>query len=98
MYQYLYDLYLTSEINDCTDLSMMAMPMLLADAKSGAREYTDPDTDLEALHQDYEALHDAQQELLEFVGRYGQELAECFQAHDREAFDALVEELRGAEE
>lgn len=100
MKKYLYDLYLTSEKNNCNDLAVQAMPMLLHDAREGVRKYTDEQTDLEALRADAAELEEQDRELLQFVGRHNQELADAFDLGDREAFDAVVTacEQKDAEE
>ena len=52
----IYDIFLTSAKNHCTDLAVQALPMLLHDARTGERKYTDEQTDLEQLHRDYESI------------------------------------------
>ena len=96
MKKYLYDVFLTREKNHCTDLVLMAWPMLQSDARTGVREYTAEETDLVALHTDYMAhvaahtIGRADMELCRFLGRHGRALAEAYQYHDRAAFDAVV--------
>lgn len=90
MKKYLYDLYLTSEKNDCNDLAVQAMPMLLHDARKGVRKYTGEQTDIEALHADAAELEAQDRELLQFVGRHNRELVDAFALGNREAFNAVV--------
>ena len=48
----IYDIFLTSTRNQCSDLVVQALPMLLSDARTGVRQYTAEETDLAALHAD----------------------------------------------
>ena len=47
---FIYDIFLTSTKNRCSDLVGQALPMLLSDARTGTRVYTDEQTDLDLLH------------------------------------------------
>lgn len=90
MNQYIYDVFLTSAKNKCFDLVNMALPMLLSDAKTGERQYTDEQTDLEQLHADYPVLVEQEGKLRKFIGWHYNALVDAFQARDRAAFDAVV--------
>ena len=101
MLKYTYDLFLTSDKNDCNDLFVQALPMLLSDSKTGERQYTAEETDIAALHADYEALMAQDGELRAFIGRHYSKLVAAFRKRDRAAFDAVVkqcEEEDAAEE
>ena len=90
MTKYLYDLYLVSKKNDCTDLAIDAKAMLLHDARTGERMYTDEQTDIEALHADAAELEAKEDELMQFIGRHTQHLAAAFKLGSRQAFDEVV--------
>lgn len=90
MNQYIYDVFLTSSKNKCFDLVNMALPMLLADARTGVRTYTDEQTDLAQLHADYSTLMEQEREIREFIGRHYNALVDAYQLRDRTAFDAVV--------
>lgn len=90
MTKYLYDLFLTCRKNNCPDLVTMALPMMLCDARTGIREYTAEETDIEALHADYDELMHRERELREFLGRHIHVLGEVFSLRDRAAFDKVV--------
>ena len=89
--KYLYDLFLTSEKNNCNDLIVDAMAMMMYDARTGERKYTDERTDLAAMHADAEALDEYNRDLRVFIGRYNQELAKAFRMGSREEFNKVVE-------
>ena len=88
--KYLYDLFLTSRKNNCNDLVVDAMAMMMYDARRGVREYTDEQTDIAALHADAVALDDNNQDLRMFIGRYNTQLCNAFKQGDREYFDKIV--------
>lgn len=88
--KYLYDLFLTFKKNDCNDLAVDAMAMMMYDARSGERKYTDEQTDLAALHADAAVLDEYNRELRVFIGRHGSELANAFKLGSREAFEEVV--------
>ena len=88
--KYIYDLYLTSKKNDCNDLAVDAMAMMMYDARTGERKYTDEQTDVAAMHADAAALDEYNRELRMFIGRYNQELANAFKLGSREEFDKVV--------
>ena len=90
MNQYIYDVFLTSAKNKCFDLVNMALPMLLSDAKTGERQYTDEQTDLEQLHTDYPVLVEQEGQMRKFIGWHYNALVDAFQARDRAAFDTVV--------
>lgn len=90
--KYIFDLFMVSALNDCNDLFVQAQPMLLSDAKTGVRQYTDVYTDLAALHEDYPVLVEEDQAMREFVGRHYDALVKAFKQRDRAAFDAVVAE------
>lgn len=97
MKKYLYDLYLTCEKNDCTDLAIDAKAMLLHDALNGVRKYTDEQTDIEALHTDAAKLVEQEDELMQFIGAHNRELADAFKFGSREAFDEVVAQCIAAD-
>lgn len=88
--KYLYDLFLTCKKNDCNDLVVDAMAMMMYDARSGERKYTDEQTDLAALHADAEALNEHNRDLRVFIGRHGDKLSRAFKLGSRETFDEAV--------
>lgn len=88
--KYIYDLFLTSKKNECIDLFVNAMPMMMYDARSGERKYTDEQTDLAALHADAEALDEHNRELRIFIARHDSALFKAFKLGSREAFDEVV--------
>ena len=90
MNQYIYDLFLTSDKNDCNDLFVQALPMLLSDAKTGERQYTAEETDVDKLHADYPQLMEQEGEIRRFIGRHYSKLVAAFRKRDRAAFDAVV--------
>ena len=90
MNQYIYDIFLTSTKNKCNDLVVQALPMLLADARTGVRQYTDEQTDLEQLHADYESLAEQDGPISKFIGRHYDALVEVYKQRDRAAFDVVV--------
>ena len=90
--QYIFDLFLCSDKNDCNDLFVQALPLLLADARTGARRYTCRETDIAALHADYEALMAQDGELRAFIGRHYSKLVAAFRKRDRGYFDQVVAE------
>lgn len=90
MNQYIYDVFLTSAKNKCFDLVNMALPMLLSDAKTGERQYTDEQTNLEQLHTDYPVLVEQEGEIRRFIGRHYNALVDAYKLRDRAAFDAVV--------
>lgn len=90
MTKYLWDLYKTSEKNNCTDLAIDAKAMLLHDARTGERKYTDEQTDIKALHADAAELEAQENELMQFIGRHNRELAKAFALGSRTAFDQVV--------
>lgn len=90
MLKYIYDIFLTSTKNKCFDLVVQALPMLLADARTGVRTYTDEQTDLAQLHADYSTLMEQEREIREFIGRHYNALVDAYQLRDRAAFDAVV--------
>ena len=98
----IYDIFLTSTRNQCSDLVVQALPMLLSDARTGVRQYTDEETDLAALHADYAALAEQDGPICRFIGRHYSALVDAYRLRDRTAFDAVVkqceEEDRAAEE
>lgn len=99
--QYIYDIFLTSTKNKCSDLVVQALPMLLSDARTGVRQYTDEETDLAALHADYAALAEQDGPISRFIGRHYNALVDAYKLRDRAAFDAVVkqcEEEDAAEE
>ena len=89
MERYLYDIFQTSGKNHCSDLNI-ALAMLLSDAKTGVQEYGPDGLDYQALHQDYEALMEAEGGLRRFMGRHGEKLARAYQTKNRQTFDAAV--------
>lgn len=89
MKQYLYEVFQTTEKNQCSDLTI-GLAMLLSDARQGKQEYGPQGLDYQALHQDYAALVEQEQELRRFMGRHHQKLAEAFRSGDRALFDAAV--------
>lgn len=88
--KYLYDLFLTSEKNNCNDLIVDAMAMMMYDARRGERMYTDEQTDLDALHADAEALDEHNRDLRVFVSRHSSALSKAFELGSHEAFDEAV--------
>lgn len=88
--EYLYDLYLTSKKNNCNDLAVDAMAMMMYDARSGERKYTDKQTDVAAMHADAEALDEYNRDLRIFIGRHNSDLAKAFKLGSREEFDKVV--------
>ena len=101
MLKYIYDVFLTSTKNQCNDLAVQALPMLLSDARTGVRQYTDEETDLAALHADYAALAEQDGPISRFIGRHYNALVDAYKQRDRAAFDAVVkqcEEEDAAEE
>ena len=91
MTKYLWDLYKTSEKNNCNDLAVDAKAMLLHDARTGERMYTAEETDIKALHADYAELDAQMDSLLQFIGRHTQKLAVAFDLDSRKEFDKVVE-------
>ena len=90
MLKYIYDIFLTSTKNKCFDLVVQALPMLLSDARTGVRQYTDEQTDLAQLHADYEALAGQGGPISKFIGRHYDALVDVYKQRDRAAFDAVV--------
>ena len=88
--KYIYDLFLTSKKNECVDLFVNAMPMMMYDARSGERKYTDEQTDLAALHADSAALDEHNRDLRIFIARHDSALFKAFKLGDRKAFDEVV--------
>ena len=93
MNQYIYDVFLTSTKNQCSDLVLQALPMLLSDARTGVRQYTDQETDLAALH---DAELD-EQAMAAFIGRHYTALVDAYKLRDRAAFDAVVAQCEQAD-
>ena len=93
----IYDIFLTSTKNHCFDLVVQALPMLLSDARTGVRQYTDEETDLEKLHGDYTALLEQDGQLRKFIGRHYDSLVKAYQLRDRAAFDAVVAQCAAAD-
>ena len=90
MNQYIYDIFLTSTKNKCNDLVVQALPMLLADARTGVRQYSDEQTDLEQLHTDYPVRAEQEAQLRKFIGRHYDALVDAYKQRDRAAFAAVV--------
>lgn len=88
--KYIYDLFLTSKKNECVDLFVNAMPMMMYDARSGERKYTDEQTDLAAMHTDAAALDEHNRDLRIFIARHDKDLFKAFKLGSREAFDKVV--------
>ena len=88
--KYVYDLFLTSEKNKCVDLFVNAMPMMMYDARSGERKYTDEQTDLSALHADAAALDEYNRDLRIFIARHDSDLFKAFKLGSREEFDKVI--------
>lgn len=90
MLKYIYDIFLTSTKNKCFDLVVQALPMLLSDARTGVRQYTDEETDLAQLHADYSTLMEQERAVSRFIGQNYAALVEAYRLRDRAAFDAVV--------
>lgn len=90
MTKYLWDLFMTSEKNNCTDLAIDGIGMLLHDARTGERKYTPEETDIEALHKDFVELEANDRELMQFIGRHKKELHAAFEKGSHAAFDEVV--------
>lgn len=97
MNQYIYDVFLTSTKNQCSDLVLQALPMLLSDARTGVRQYTAEETDLAALHADYAALAEQEGGISRFIGRHYNALVDAYKQRDRAAFDAVVAQCEQAD-
>ena len=89
MKQYIYDIFLTSTKNSCTDLTI-ALAMFLSDAREGKQQYGPDGLDYAAVHQDYEALTEADGELRRFIGRHYTALVAAYKAKDRAKFNEVV--------
>ncbi len=87
---FIYDIFLTSTKNRCSDLVGQALPMLLSDARTGTRVYTDEQTDLDLLHTSYPALAEQEGRLRAFIGQHYEELVEAYRSKDRAVFDAAA--------
>ena len=74
----IYDIFLTSTRNQCSDLVVQALPMLLSDARTGVRQYTAEETDLAALHAGYAALAEQEGAISRFIGRHYAALVEAY--------------------
>ena len=93
-----YDIFLTSTRNQCSDLVVQALPMLLSDARTGVRQYTAEETDLAALHAGYAALAEQEGAISRFIGRHYAALVEAYRLRDRAAFDKAVAACAAADE
>ena len=71
--------------------------MLLHDARTGERKYTDEQTDLEQLHRDYESIAAQDNQLCQFIGRHYKALVDAYQLGDRAAFDAVAAQCEAAD-
>ena len=98
MKRYIYDIFLTSTKNRCSDLAVQALPMLLSDARTGVRQYTAEETDLAALHAGYAALAEQEGAISRFIGRHYAALVEAYRLRDRAAFDKAVAACAAADE
>ena len=94
----IYDIFLTSTRNQCSDLVVQALPMLLSDARTGVRQYTAEETDLAALHAGYAALAEQEGAISRFIGRHYAALVEAYRLRDRAAFDKAVAACAAADE
>ena len=97
MLKYIYDVFLTSTKNQCSDLVVQALPMLLSDARTGVRQYTAEETDLAALHAGYAALAEQEGDISRFIGRHYNALVDAYRLRDRAAFDAVVKQCEEAD-
>ena len=93
----IYDIFLTSTRNQCSDLVVQALPMLLSDARTGVRQYTAEETDLASLHADYAALAEQEGNISRFIGRHYNALVDAYKLRDRAAFDAVVAQCEQAD-
>ena len=89
MEQYLYDIFQTSGKNGCADLTI-ALAMFLSNAREGRQQYGPDGLDYEALHRDYPALEQGQEQLRLFLGRHYTDLTQAYRAGDREVFNQAV--------
>ena len=94
----IYDIFLTSTRNQCSDLVVQALPMLLSDARTGVRQYTAEETDLAALHAGYAALAEQEGAISRFIGRHYAALVQAYRLRDRAAFDKAVAACAAADE
>ena len=94
----IYDIFRTSTRNQCSDLVVHALPMLLSDARTGVRQYTAEETDLAALHAGYAALAEQEGAISRFIGRHYAALVEAYRLRDRAAFDKAVAACAAADE
>ena len=89
MNTYLYDIFQTSAKNSCSDLTV-ALAMFLSDAREGRQQYGPDGLDYEALHRDYPALEQNQEQLRLFLGRHYTDLTQAYRAGDRAVFNQAV--------
>lgn len=94
----IYDVFLTSDKNNCTDLFLVALPMFLSDVQKHTREYVSDETDINKWHDHVNELNAATTEIREFIGRHYNKLVDAFKLRNRAEFDSVVAECVKADE